>query len=369
MRAPQFHGCTLLAVSTLIPLMLVAACADTPAAPDAAPSAAGASIMRQARGSGNACVTNPTTVVGDEASLDAAVNAAQPGTVIAIRGTIAVQTSVMLFTPDVTLTCAALGDGLAWGGPGATGGLVFVLGNGDAIQGLALDATGGMWATETGITDGTRFQFNTVTCGNSCAIWSGTRNALVTDNVVIQPHSGGSGLHFQTTIDGTRIERNTITALVPTGNSTFGAIRPRDGTDVVVADNVISGPWSNGISAVNMNRSTFERNVITGPRQFGFVLNISVPALNVPSTGNSATANRVTDAGVAGFSLAHACFNVFHGNPSLGTTPTAFLLAVTTGGNVVDGTAGASVDHGALDCDGDGQPDPNRVSGTVSHVH
>jgi hypothetical protein len=358
----------------LLPLVLAAAC-STDASPTQPSSSRAASLARSA-GAGSACVANPTAVVNDEASLQAAVAAAQPGDVIAIQGMVATSYGAYTTVPHVTFTCATPGSGLRFTPDHVEQMLVYPWGNADVVQGLTLDATGGAYAVYSINADSTRVQFNTITCGDSCGFWVGTTNATVSDNIVVQPHAGSTGLHFQGRrdaanqlvggIDGTHIERNTVTATTATGLGGFGAIRPRDGSGVVVADNVIAGPWSNGISSVNVSSSSFTKNVISGPFRFGVVVNVSGSDNVAFSAYDTFTANRVTDAGVAGFSLSNACYNVFHGNPSLGTTPLAFVLTATTGANTVDGTAGPSADAGAYDCDGDGQIDPNHVSGQVS---
>src|SRR3989441_3401636 len=54
-----------------------------------------------------ACPASPTFTVSDEASLRAALAAASPGAVIAIRGMIGIAADVFVTTPNVTLTCAA----------------------------------------------------------------------------------------------------------------------------------------------------------------------------------------------------------------------------------------------------------------------
>src|SRR2546430_14880590 len=86
-----------------------------------------------------ACPASPTFTVSDEASLRAALAAASPGAVIAIRGMIGIAADVFVTTPNVTLTCAAAGAGLfslnsplnklivggVGGAGGAAGGLLF----------------------------------------------------------------------------------------------------------------------------------------------------------------------------------------------------------------------------------------------------
>src|SRR5207245_11108788 len=59
-----------------------------------------------------ACPASPTFIVTDEASLRAALAAASPGAVIAIRGMVGIAADVFVETPNVTLTCASAGPGL-----------------------------------------------------------------------------------------------------------------------------------------------------------------------------------------------------------------------------------------------------------------
>src|SRR5207245_9434943 len=59
-----------------------------------------------------ACPASPTFTVSDEASLRAALAAASPGAVIAIRGMVGIAADVFVETPNVTLTCASAGAGL-----------------------------------------------------------------------------------------------------------------------------------------------------------------------------------------------------------------------------------------------------------------
>jgi hypothetical protein len=59
------------------------------------------------------CPTAVTVVVTDEAGLQAALAAAAPGAVIGIRGTITLIAPAVIGTPDLTLTCADRGAGLA----------------------------------------------------------------------------------------------------------------------------------------------------------------------------------------------------------------------------------------------------------------
>lgn len=62
--------------------------------------------------------------------------------------------------------------------------------------------------------------------------------------------SGGSlsGLHLESGTAGVRIEGNTHLATAPSTDPRFGGIRLRDGVDVTVSCNVVTGPWTAGLS-------------------------------------------------------------------------------------------------------------------------
>src|SRR3989442_13350967 len=91
----------------LFPLLLVvaAACQDTSAVPTANRPAFAAAAPA-------ACPTAATVTVSDEAGLRAAIAAATPGTVIAIRGMIGMTQDDTIRTASVTVTCATPGSGL-----------------------------------------------------------------------------------------------------------------------------------------------------------------------------------------------------------------------------------------------------------------
>jgi hypothetical protein len=313
----------------------------------------------------SACVANPTAIVADEASLHAAIAAAQPGDVIAIQGTIPLLVGADVETPGVTLTCATPGSGLAFAPGTAEGSLIYAMANDVVVRGLALDARGPEFgsAVYSDQTNGQRTERNTITCGgDACSFWNATTNIVVTDNVVTATQPLTSGLHFQENIDGAHIERNSVTTTMPNTGTNFGGIRPRDGVNVVVRDNVVRGPWSISISSVNLSDSRLEKNVMEGATRYGFAINVAGSVHAVFSRGNLGVANRVSNTGIAAYYLRNACFNGFHANLTQGTTPVAFFLETTTGGNKVTGNSGPSVDLGAYDCDGDGVNDPNRVN-------
>src|SRR5437667_1561480 len=116
-------------------IALVAACQDRSVAPTAdRPSY---STMASV-----ACPSSPTFTVSDEAGLRAALAAASPGAVIAIRGMIGIGADVFVTMPNVTLTCAASGAGLFARSPFLDALIVVDLGgSGVVVDGLVLDAS------------------------------------------------------------------------------------------------------------------------------------------------------------------------------------------------------------------------------------
>src|SRR2546427_12019311 len=118
-----------------VALLTIAACQDQTVAPTAArPSF---SMMPPV-----ACPASPTFIVTDEASLRAALAAASPGAVIAIRGMVGIAADVFVTTPNVTLTCAAAGAGLFSLSSSLDNLIVVDVGGaGVARDGLVLDAS------------------------------------------------------------------------------------------------------------------------------------------------------------------------------------------------------------------------------------
>jgi hypothetical protein len=121
---------------------------------------------------------------------------------------------------------------------------------------------------------------------------------------------------------------------------------------VVVARNVIAGPWANGIAAALIDQATIEQNAVLGPGGFGLIL--------TDFHGGAVTNNRVSRAGAGGLLLASGCYNVFTGNRLAGNDPGA-VFEQPTGANTYRGDNAPVVDLGDFDCDGDGVPDPNDV--------
>ena len=230
-----------------------------------------------------ACPTSPTVTVTDEPALRAAIVAAQPGDMIAVSGTIVVTADDTIATDNVTLTCATPGSGLV-----ATGfdvlDMVTVAARGVVVDGLVLDGSQAGDSPYLALNDGVsalaqdvRFTNNTVTCARfgECVFIVGGTGAVVSDNQ-FQATDAFSGIHMQANgpdptvflpirIDGARVERNTIVAITPSFGLRFGAIRVFDADNVMIADNVVSGPWRNGFSPFRLANSQIQRNQITGP--------------------------------------------------------------------------------------------------------
>src|SRR5687767_10074548 len=61
--------------------------------------------------------------------------------------------------------------------------------------------------------------------------------------------------------------------------------------------------------------------------------------------------------------IRRACANTFEGNLVAASNAQGVLFDVNTGANVYRGNHEVVEDAGAFDCDGDGEIDPNRISG------
>src|SRR5207302_1092803 len=171
-----------------IVLFTIAACHEStqPAAPADRPAFGTMASL--------ACPASPTFTVSDEASLRAALAAASPGAVIAIRGMIGIAADVFVTTPNVTLTCAAAGAGLF---------------------------------------------------------------ALISNNTFTSAGSF-TGVHVQLgleDLDSVRIEGNTIVATAPSTDFRFGGIRLVGARHAVIRDNIVTGPWANSLSLATLSTS------------------------------------------------------------------------------------------------------------------
>jgi hypothetical protein len=356
-------------------LVLAAACSE----PSAGPLEGRANAPRPAFAVGGpaSCPTPATVVVTDEAGLLAALSAASPGDVIGLNGFFGLTAALNLTRTNLTLTCATPGSGL-FVKPGAVMDfLVRAWASGVTVDRLVLDGSAagrGPYVAvndgTTGFADGARLTSNRVACGpDECAFLVGTKGAIVADNYF---ESAGSvtGVHLQGNgtppstrpIDGSRVERNTIVATAPSTSPGFGGIRPRDGRNVVVSNNVVIGPWANSVSPIELRQSVFEGNRLEGAAVYG--VRFSAGAGSTGMSDNVLRNNRITAAGSAGVFAFRACGNVFVGNNLQGNADNIGLIfAVTTGANTLVGNQNVVVDVGSFDCNGDGVADPNIITG------
>jgi Right handed beta helix region len=335
------------------------------------------------------CPANPTVTVSDDASLRAAIAAAHPGDVIAVSGTIEVTADDTIATDNVTLTCATPGSGLVAAAFGIED-MLLVGAKGVVVTGLVLDGTHADQSPFLALNDGVallaqdvQFTNNTVTCppAGTCVFFAGGTGAVVSDNVM-QADAALTGIQIQANgpdptaiplpirVDGARIERNTVVATSPSGGGIFGGIRPFDASGVVIADNVVTGPWRRSLSATRLSDSRISDNALQGALLDG--IRTSAGGFTSPAgivARNVFTGNQVSGAGRAGVFAQKACANKFLSNDLRGNVgDLGVLLNDSTGANVVAGVNNAVViDNGAFDCDGDGRTDPNIITGGGAH--
>ncbi len=338
------------------------------------------------------CPVNPTVTVFDDTTLRAALAAAQPGDVIAVSGTIVVTADDTIATDDVTLTCASPGSGLVAASFDSTGSqvadMITVTARGVVVDNLVLDGGNASDAPLFALNDGetafaqdVQFTHNDVTCARfgECVFIAGGTGVVVSDNQ-FQATDAFSGIHMQANgpdptvhlpirIDGARVQRNSIVAITPSFGLRFGAIRVFDADNVMIEDNVVSGPWRNGLSPFRLVNSQIQRNQITGPVVDGIRTSSAGGGALGQVVRNLFSSNRVTGAGRAGVFAQRACANQFASNDLRGNAADlGLVLNDSTGANVVAGVENAVVvDNGAFDCDGDGRTDPNIITGGVTH--
>jgi len=209
---------------------------------------------------------------------------------------------------------------------------------------------------------------NDITCGSgSCVFFIGTPRAVIVRNR-LAASSTISGIHVQGSggvTDGTRVEQNTVTT---TGASTsnagglFGGIRVRDGKEIVVTDNIVTGPWANSIFVTAVLGGEVARNNLRGAYQYGIALAISPTSGPLSVDGLVVRNNRITDAILAGIGVRYTCRSMFVGNNLTGNARGAEFFP-ESGANTLLGNGTIVFDNGAMDCSGDGNPDPNMISG------
>lgn len=360
---------------SLTSTLLLGACAEQPSAPTLTAARSVASAHRDV-----ACVATDL-IAATEAQLHSMIASSQPDDVIAVSGMIGV-TQPVRPRAGTTITCVAPGDGLsALPDLAIAGYLVEIFQPDVTIQGLTLLTNGiSDWAVYAERSD---FEFegstpnginarvlgNTVTCGQSgCAFFVGVAGSVAADNVFTAAgsasgiHIQGSGLGFVYRTDNLRVLRNRIVAISNSGNANFGGIRPRDGTNIIVQDNEIVGPWSNGIATTETLDATFERNSVDAARRYGLFVG-STTLATIQVRGLLARNNTLAGAENAIF-VRRACTNVFVANKLSSASGTPVFFDASTGANnLMGGDNSVNVDNGAFDCDADGDIDPNFLTG------
>lgn len=362
------------AVGVVVPCTVaLAACDSRPSAvePEEAPPAVfangGAAVF--AKGGAAACPTPADVVVTDEASLFAALAAASPGDVIGLDGMIELTTDrALVATDDLTLTCATPGSGLFGtgglatvilvGSPPTT--LIEVRGDRVAVEGLSLDGRQVVTAY-IAEADDPSFSYNSVRVrGGGVGSWfNRTRRPSATRNSYDASDPGGafSAIQIQQGTFQALVERNTVV-----GSGTTG-IRIRSGVGHRVRHNTVDGAWRHSMLVIPWTGTEISSNRLQGAADFGLVVGGQFPG-SFLATGNLVRSNRITGAGQAGVFVQRACGNTFLGNDLNGNAgDVGLVFDATTGANTYRGNPGVVVDHGDFDCDGDGVPDPNRVSG------
>ena len=341
-------------------LFLASACTEPSSAPALlGPPAFGLRAEAQ-------CPAAPDFVVTTEGELFAALAAASPGATIALDGMIGLTAEPNVTTPNVTLTCANPGSGLFAQAGGSVLELLTVSASSVAVDRLVLDGSNASDPYFALDVDGVRLTHSTVICspGGSCALFSGTPHAVVSDN---QFRSTGSvtGLHMQAGIDGTRIENNTVTTTAPSdGPPHFGGLRVRDGANVVIRGNTVRGPWANSLALSDLASSSIEHNDLAGAAAFGILARSGVSFRPISMTDDVFRNNQISGAGSAGIFLTSACRNQLFGNNLQGNADdVGTVFDVPTGANVMVGNSNVVIDNGNFDCDADGIADPNTIGG------
>src|SRR3989442_399698 len=209
-----------------------------------------------------------------------------------------------------------------------------------------------------------QFLNNTVQCGGGCLVADASPRTVIADNYF---QSGGpnTAVHLQNATDGDRVERNTIVATAPSTAFGFGGIRVRDGSHVVVADNVVQGPSSHSIATTTLSASRFENNTLQGALVNGIRFNVGTAEVPIAMVDNIFQNNRASGAGDAGIFAQAACRNTFDGNDLSGNGGNiGAVFEATTGANVMFlplSNRSVTIDNGFFDCNGDGRVDPNRI--------
>jgi parallel beta-helix repeat protein len=353
-----------------------------------------------------ACPTKADFVVSNEDELHDAVDQAEPGNVIGLDGYIELETTVVIETDGLTLTCATPGSGL-YGEPEAPWGnfaLLVVSASVVRVERLTFDGTE-VRTAYFAEGDEPTFSHNTVNCGWICAWFNGSHAPTITDNRFDSSSTSDawSAIQIQSGTTHAHVEGNTIVGPSEHGSS---GIRIRSGTNHMVIGNKVSGPWDESISARGSFRleNQFIRNRLEGANVYGLdlwgeVCDFIVEDIDTgeiedechifePAMGNVIRGNRISGAGAGGIIVSSACWNTIVGNNLQGNADDIGIVffGVETwdfveenlhhfgtqdgaGANTFVGNGNIVIDEANLDCDGDGEPDPNIITGASAVQH
>jgi hypothetical protein len=339
------------------------------------------------------CASAPDHIVTDDYGLRDAMQNAEEGEVIAVDGLISTYRGAWSFVDGITITCATPGSGIVaadW--QVSANNMLRIYGKGVTVTGLILDASqapgGPIYAEYNGTTrfaEDLVFTNNEVKCGpGTCLFFAGVAGSLIADNYF---ESAGSetGVHVQAAgellpdgskefpADWTTVLRNTVVATAPSTGQTvdcprcylsWGGIRIYSGQAAIVSKNVVEGPWANSLAPADVYYGRFDNNRLEDPARFGIAMSLN-GVMEISTRWIAFRNNRANGGGMGGVLATSACGHVFLGNNlQRNADNTGAIFDERTGNNTLVGNGTIVTDNGgAFDCDGDGLPDLNTITG------
>lgn len=335
---------------------------DEPVAPaDGRPGLEAPEVVHQYGLTGE-CPIPPTQVVTSEAELQAALADAEAGDVIGVDGVVPVG-ELNVVADGVTLTCATPGSGLV------IGTYFQVEGDDVTVAHLDIDGSAVAWAFLVLDAEDIAVLQNRFVCGTlTCLYANYTENGVVEANEFIANQEVISGIHlqhFEDQVEGDvfHVVGNRIETTVPSTQEHMGAVRINNWARVEVRDNLIKGPWANGLGISAMEQSVIEGNTIVAPTYWGIGAGPE-GTLHIWDTG--IRNNTITGAGAGGVHISDGCYTGILDNDLSGNADDlGILLGEETGGFQYTEGDYEIIDLGNRDCNGDGVADPNGVGGKI----
>ncbi len=106
-----------------------------------------------------------------------------------------------------------------------------------------------------------------------------------------------------------------------------------------------------------------EDNRLQGAQAFGAAFTTGASFLTTSITGSVVRNNQVLEAGSGAMLVQSACGNTFLGNELGASGLIGLIFTSNTGANTYVGTRTIVIDNGSFDCNGDGNADPNILTG------